>query len=57
MTFISYALQFYKVYRIEMSLKTKHKTLLEIILLIALVSLQFVSCWKDKSPEDLIRLK
>jgi len=26
-------------------------------LCIALVSLVFVSCWKDKSPEDLIRLK
>jgi len=25
--------------------------------LIAIVSLLFVSCWKDKSPEDLIRLK
>jgi len=24
---------------------------------IALVSLLFISCWKDKSPEDLIRLK
>jgi len=24
---------------------------------IALISLLFVSCWKDKSPEDLIRLK
>jgi len=24
---------------------------------IALVSLPFISCWKDKSPEDLIRLK
>ncbi|MFS4418437.1 hypothetical protein [Maribacter sp. 2307ULW6-5] len=24
---------------------------------LALVSLMFVSCWKDKSPEDLIRLK
>ncbi len=23
----------------------------------ALISLLFVSCWKDKSPEDLIRLK
>lgn len=25
--------------------------------LVALISLLFVSCWKDKSPEDLIRLK
>jgi len=27
------------------------------VTLLALVSLLFVSCWKDKSPEDLIRLK
>lgn len=27
------------------------------IILSSLVSLLFVSCWKDKSPEDLIRLK
>lgn len=27
------------------------------ILCIFLISLLFVSCWKDKSPEDLIRLK
>ncbi len=26
-------------------------------LYIALISILFVSCWKDKSPEDLIRLK
>lgn len=25
--------------------------------IIALISLLFISCWKDKSPEDLIRLK
>ncbi len=27
------------------------------VTLITLISLLFVSCWKDKSPEDLIRLK
>ena len=31
--------------------------MLKKVSLIALVSLLFVSCWKDKSPEDLIRLK
>ena len=31
--------------------------MLKKVTLIALVSLLFVSCWKDKSPEDLIRLK
>ncbi len=31
--------------------------MLKKVTLITLVSLLFVSCWKDKSPEDLIRLK
>lgn len=31
--------------------------MLKKVTLITLVSLLFISCWKDKSPEDLIRLK
>lgn len=31
--------------------------MLKKVTLIALVSLLFISCWKNKSPEDLIRLK
>lgn len=31
--------------------------MLKYIVSFALISLLFVSCWKDKSPEDLIRLK
>lgn len=31
--------------------------MLKKVTLITLISLLFVSCWKDKSPEDLIRLK
>lgn len=31
--------------------------MLKNVLSFALISLLFVSCWKDKSPEDLIRLK
>jgi hypothetical protein len=32
-------------------------TKLKRIATLTLVSVLFVSCWKDKSPEDLIRLK
>lgn len=48
---------FCKVFRIQISLATKHYTIMKKLTLITLVSLLFVSCWKNKSPEDLIRLK
>lgn len=57
MIFISSTDILCKVFEFEISLKSKHRNMLKRTLSVVLISLLFISCWKDKSPEDLIRLK